>query len=188
MRGYAAAVGARASTRLCSLALASAVVVALPSTGRAEALEYKVKAEFLERFTRFIEWPPGAFAAADSPFVLCVIGDNPFGGYLDQMTQTRKIQSRRITNRVLKVAADVDGCHLVFIARGGPLQQVLTRIASKPVLTVGDSPGFSEAGVLINFFVEKDRVRFEINGDAVKKSGLKFSSKLLDLGRRSDVP
>jgi len=184
MQGYAAAVSARASGRLCLLALA-AVVVALPSTGRADSLEYKVKAEFLERFTRFVEWPSGSFAAADSPFVLCVIGDNPFGGYLDQMSQTRKIQNRKISNRVLKAATEVDGCHLVFIARGAPVQQVLTRTTGRPALTVGDSPGFSEAGVLINFLREKEHVRFEINGAAVKKSGLKFSSKLLDLGRKS---
>jgi len=188
MRGFAAAMRDRAAARLWRFALAATVVVVSPASIRAQTLEYKLKAEFLERFTRFIEWPASAFAAGDSPFVLCVLGGNPFGGYLTQMAQTRKVQNRKITNRSLQSATEIDGCHLVFVARSGPIQQVVARTTGKPVLTVGETQGFTEAGGLINFFLEKDQVRFEINTEGAKKSGLKFSSKLLELGRRAPPP
>ena len=57
-------------------------------------------------------------------------------------------------------------------------------MSGKPVLTVGDSQGFAERGVLINLFEESGYLRFDINMAAVQASPLKFSSRLLRLGRQ----
>jgi hypothetical protein len=51
------------------------------------------------------------------------------------------------------------------------------------VLTVSDERGFAQQGVGINFYTEEDKVRFEINQDAVNRSGLRISSKLLSLAK-----
>jgi hypothetical protein len=147
--------------------------------------EYELKAEFLERFTRFIDWPEGAFAGRDVPFVLCLVGENPFGDALVRLASAHTIKERKIALRPVDKPAALDGCHLVFIARGEKrrLAELLAWTNGKPVLTIGDDAGFAKAGVLIGLYLENDHVRFEINTDAVKRSGLKFSSRLLKLGR-----
>lgn len=154
----------------------------------ASGLEYPVKAEFLERFTHFIRWPSTSFARADSPFVVCVIGENPFGTYLTELVRRHSIQSRPAVLRWLSTTAEIDGCHLLFIARSERrhIASIVKRTSGRPILTVGDTEGFARAGVLVNLYIHGSNVRFEINIVAVKQSGLKFSSKLLKLARLVD--
>ncbi len=153
--------------------------------GATNDLEYAVKAEFLERFTRFIKWPDTSFASAGSPFVVCVIGENPFGRYLADLIRQRHIQSRRAELRLIPGPDEIDGCHLLFVAHDERrnVTSIIKRTSGRPILTIGDTEGFAQAGVLINLYIEERNVRFEINVAAVKQSGLKFSSKLLKLAR-----
>lgn len=178
-----------AAFRTASLVVLCTVVAA--AAGRhvdaANDLEYAVKAEFLERFTRFIKWPSTS-PDLGSPFVACVIGKNPFGTYLVDLVGRRRIQSRRTELRLIADPADVDGCHLLFIARSERrrVAAILRHTSGRPILTVGDTAGFASAGVLVNLYIQATNVRFEINVAAVKRSGLKFSSKLLKLARLVD--
>ncbi len=148
-------------------------------------LEYPVKAEFLERFTHFIRWPSTSFPRVDSPFVVCVIGKNPFGTYLADLIGRRRIQSRRTELRSISETAEIDHCNLLFIASSESrrVATILTYTSGRPILTVGDTEGFASAGVLVNLYIHASNVRFEINVRAVKSSGLKVSSKLLKLAR-----
>jgi hypothetical protein len=181
----------RAAARRSGAAVVLCAVLVLMCGGRVDAardLEYPVKAEFLERFTRFIKWPDTSFAEPDSPFVVCVVGENPFGGYHGRLLRQRRIQARRAELRLIPDPDHIDACHLVFIARDERrhIASILEHTSGKPILTVGDTPGFAQAGVLVNLYIESSNVRFEINVSAVKDSGLKFSSKLLKLARLVD--
>jgi hypothetical protein len=176
----------RFGTRLRRL-LAGAVLAGFVAPGKvfAQPSEYAIKAEFLERFTRFIDWPDEAFAGPDAPFVLCVIGDNPFGDFLERMARDRKIKDRTVRLVPHARLADVDTCQLLFIAasESARIAGILARTQGKPILTVGDTPGFAQMGVVINFFLEQDVVHFEINLDEARRTGLTFSTKLLKLAR-----
>lgn len=172
------------------MAVLFAVLIAVVSRRVAaeNELEYAVKAEFLERFTHFIRWPSTSFTDADHPFVLCVIGKNPFGTYLTELVGRQRIQSRRAMLRSISALGQIDGCHLLFIAHSERrrIASIVRRTSGRPILTVGDTGGFAEAGVLVNLYLHDSNVRFEINILAVKQSGLKFSSKLLKLARVVD--
>jgi hypothetical protein len=165
--------------------LAVLLAVGAPSRALASELEYQVKAEFMERFTRFIDWPEASFPAPDAPFVFCTVGEASFEGYLERLAAEHKVKGRPIVVRRISSSAQAEGCHLLFIAQSEQehLKEILPQVAGKPILTVGDTSGFASAGVMINFYVERDFVRFEINMSAARKAGLKFSSKLLKLGR-----
>jgi hypothetical protein len=63
----------------------------------------------------------------------------------------------------------------------GRFSQILGSLGGADVLTVGDAPGFLEAGGLINFTLEEKKVRFAINQAGVERSRLKVSSKLMRL-------
>lgn len=191
MRGRAGMIARRVRRAVASVGLALAVA-AMPASARAggDALEYRVKAEFVERFTRFIEWPPTAFAGPDAPFVLCVVGRTPVTGFLEALAQSRRIKDRRVELRRLAPNADLSGCHLVFIASEERpwLKQILARVAGHPIVTVADSEGFGRAGVLINLVVDDEgRVRFEISPAGARQSALTLNAQLLRLSHASST-
>ena len=161
---------------------------AVPPSGEVPA--YEVEAEFIERFTRFIDWPDSAFAASGSPFVVCSWGASPLSTQLERTLSNRHIKSRPV--RVVRVASldKLSICHVLYLAVSdrGVVRGVSAYGYGKPLLTVGDQPGLAEAGMLINLVVDDDGyVRFEINRDVAKASGLKISAKLMRLARLVEV-
>lgn len=149
-----------------------------------EIPEYRLKAELIERFTRFIEWPAGKLEE-ETVFGICVFQSNPFGLALEEIVSSRRIKNRPADIQVIARVTEIEPCRVLFIpgAASDSLDKILLRTRGKPVLTVGDTAGFGERGVLINFYLEKENVRFEINEGAVRKSGLEMSSRLLKLAR-----
>lgn len=164
-----------------------AILVLFPGMGWAQApapVEAELKAEFLERFTRFIDWPENGFKRPEAPFALCLLGHTPLEPYLERMARTRRIKDRPIQVRMLGGPSEVEGCSLVWIPpeAAGSLEQVLERTAGKAILTVGDTEGLAERGAHINLKREGTRLTFDINVTQAKRSGLRFSSQLLQLG------
>lgn len=159
--------------------------VAVPARGQTG--EYDVKAAFLFNFTKFVEWPPAAFADADQPLSLCVLGRDPFGGILDDMVRGESVGGRRLVVRRLERNADLRPCHVLFVAgsEGARAARILAPLKDGHVLTVGESTGFLEAGGLLRFVLVETRVRFEINRQAIDRSPLMLSSKLLRLAINS---
>jgi hypothetical protein len=159
---------------------AVALLLALAAHGE-QVPEYELKAEFLTRFATFVEWPSGA---ESHPFTVGVIGHNPFNGYLEKIA-ARKIKNRPVSIRIISDLSQIDGCDILFISASEKprLQSILAHTESRPILTVADSNGFAAAGVLINFYSTSDTVRFEINENAVDRSGLHVSSKLFKLAK-----
>lgn len=147
------------------------------------ATEYQIKAAFLYNFIKFVQWPPESFPDEDQPFVIGILGDDPFGPILDRVVQGKLVNGRKLVVWRSDTLTQLRGAHLVFISRSerGRLRQVLRELAGKPILTVSEIDGFARLGGMINFRMQGDRVRFEINPEAVRAAGLKMSSKLLSL-------
>ena len=166
-----------------------AVLLLLLSVGAtpAQVEEYELKAEFVERFTRFIDWPPSSLN--DARFVIAVIGKDPFGPHLREIAKERRIKGKEVLVRNVEDPADLAGAHIVFISASEKpnLARILAVTANRPVLTIADSEGFGSSGVLINFYSADDKIRFEINESAVNRSGLRLSSRLLKLARIVDT-
>jgi hypothetical protein len=144
----------------------------------------ELKSVYIERFTRFIEWP-AAVLPHDAPFVVCIQGAGGAADDLGGMAASRQFKERACEVRRVRAGSNLGACHLLYLApsEAPRLPQVLSAVAGKPVLTVGDSEGFAQRGVLINLFEESGYLRFDINLSAVQASPLKFSSRLLRLGR-----
>lgn len=154
----------------------------------AQEFEYQVKAEFLERFTRFIEWPADSqLSDPKSDFRLCVIGKNPFGSYLQDMAEEVRIKGKPVKILEISQPSQSEGCDLLFVSRSEEenIPSILQYTGNKPILTVGDGEGFAKRGVIINFVKAGSRIVFEINPDAVKRSRLRVSSRLMGLAREA---
>jgi hypothetical protein len=148
-----------------------------------ERLEYQVKAAFLLNFTKFIEWPVSAFDTSDSPIVICILGDDPFGNALDQIVAGEVVNGRRIVVQRIKRPPPVKTCQALFIGRQE--KEVLKNLSDlgPGVLTIGEGQSFVHDGGMIAFVVENRRVRFGINETAAVSAGLKLSSKLLNVAK-----
>lgn len=158
----------------------------IPISAVAQQSEYTIKAVFLEHFTRFIEWPESSnIEDTSSPFFIAIIGENPFGSILEQIYAEQKIRNKEVEIQYILTPDGITDCHILFISssKRDILPEILSRTRDKPILTVGDTKGFAEDGVLINFYLAEDRIKFEINENAVHESGLVMSYRLLNLAR-----
>jgi hypothetical protein len=165
------------------VAMLAAALVPLPVRGaeRDSVLEYRVKAAFLYNFAKFIEWP----AQDTGPIVLGVLGRDPFGAILDQTVEQKSINGRPLVIRRFANVPQAKECHIVFVGTSEKARfaEILPRLASFGILTVGEHHGFLQAGGMINFVVQDNNVHFEINPEAVRRPGIHISSNLLKLSR-----
>jgi hypothetical protein len=166
-----------------------ALLLAVPGTAPAQtAEEYAVKAVFLYNFAKFVDWPPAAFPDPES-LKICVLGDDPFGGSLQEVAG-EQVGSHKLKVTQTDSPSKPAGCQILFISRSERehISQILAAVKGSPVLTVGDTKGFADDGVIINFILEGSKVRFEINTESADKAGIRISSKLLQLAKRIVVP
>jgi hypothetical protein len=149
----------------------------------APAGEYQVKAAFLYNFAKFVEWPPGSFADRAAPLRICVLGQDPFGEELRNIASNKIINGRKLVVDEVADLAAARRCHILFIAasKKAEMKQTVESLRGADVLTVGDTKGFAKMGGMINFVLEDDRVRFEVNQTAAEQTGLRISSKLLSV-------
>jgi YfiR/HmsC-like len=165
------------------LILALALSCTSVASGQASR-EYDVKAAFLYNFITFTEWPADAFSEPGSPYVIGVLGDDPFGPVLDEMVNGEKINMRPLVVRRFKRIEDMHRCHILFICASEAyhLPEILRRLKGQPVLTVSDLSGFAETGGDIGF-VSASRIKLFINPAALRSANLAVSSKLLRLAQ-----
>jgi len=170
--------------RVCALTLVLVLTGLLPTRAQTSK-EYQIKAAFLFNFAQFVEWPPAAFADANAPISIGVLGDDPFGPILDQTVQGETINHRKLIIQRSQRAADLKNCHLVFISKSerSRLADIFNSLESASVLTVSETENFARRGGIINFYLDGNKVRFEINADAAQRKGIKISSQLLKLGK-----
>jgi hypothetical protein len=174
---------------LLSIGLVFVVGAAGFLRGQDISREYPLKAAFLYNFGGYVEWPAGAFSSAQAPVVIGVAGSNPFGTALDGMAATKKIRGRPIVVKYSVQPSEVPMCHILFISNDLAEDErlaVVDATRSKHVLVVGESTGMAQNGAVANFFIEQNKVRFEINSQAARERQLKISSKLMSLARVVD--
>ena len=163
------------------------LLLAAPARVRAqnELSEYQIKAAYLFNFLKFVEYPNESFADPLAPIVIGVVGEDPFGSALPQVVIGKTVQGRDLVIHVYRTGEDLRGAHILFISASErkKLPMILSSLRGSSVLTVSDTAGFLDAGGMIQFLYENDRVRFAINVDATSRAKLKMSSKLLSLAR-----
>jgi len=147
--------------------------------------EYRVKLAFLYNFAQFVQWPDSAFQNANSPLTLCVAGQDPFQGEIEQSLRGRAVGGHPIEIRRLRATDEPRACHMIFVPAGETrlAERILARVKGSSVLTVGETKGFADFGGIINLTLNQNKLRFEVNLDAATQTQLKISSRLLALAK-----
>jgi hypothetical protein len=166
---------------MVALCLALALSPCDSSAQPAPAKEYQVKAVFLFNFAQFVEWPAETPAGGETNFVIGVLGDDPFGAFLDKTVEGEKVNNRTLVVKRYRRVEDIKDCQILFISRSeaGRLRQILDGLKDRHILTVADMADFAQTGGMIQFATEQNKIRLKINVEAAKPAGLTISSKLL---------
>jgi hypothetical protein len=171
--------------RLLLVRAAIAVTLLVPCVASAQDVTAPaLKAAFIYNFVKFTEWP--APLPLSDPFVICVTGDDAVAKALERLVKGRQFADRPI------LVAQADGsrskgpCHVLYVsgATATDAVRMVAGLRDSPVLTISDIVGFTDTGGIAQFFVEDGRLRFIIKVEAVERSGLKMSSRLLTLAHR----
>jgi hypothetical protein len=178
-----AASHARPAATVSLLVLMAALLCGEARAGGAPTVtEYSVKAAYLSKFGAFVDWPPNAFNSPNSPIVICVAGEDPFGPVLDQTVGGQRIGSRPIEVKRLERVERNQGCQILYLgsSRRQSAAEALKAVRGAPVLTVTDGKRNGPPGI-IQFAVTGNHVRFSIDPEAAARCGLTISSKLLSV-------
>jgi hypothetical protein len=145
-----------------------------------QAREYEIKATFVYHFTKYIRWPD--IDSAET-FDIGILGKSEITAPLEAIARKRSVYDKRIRILYFDSIRDVDSCHLLFIPSSEKenLQEILSAVENKNILTVGESEGFARAGVAINFVILEGKTKFELNSRVIDRAGLQVSSQLVKL-------
>lgn len=151
--------------------------------------EYSVKAAYLLNFGKFMRVSPGA-ETDPSNFSICIVGDDPFGPALDDITSGEQIDGRPV--RIVRLQKpdlektdfakpDSRQCAIAYLSASEDrrMEQDLAAFKDSDTLTVSDAPDFLKRGGMIQFLLVSNHVRFSVNLDPVRRTHLSLSSELL---------
>ena len=145
--------------------------------------ETKVKSVFLYNFTQFVAWPPGAFSSSNDPFVIGILGEDPFGSILDAAVAGEKVAGHPVVIMRYKTLEELSTCHILYIGRNELIagKKLLQSISARGILTVSEGNRFAEMGGVISFIYRNNKIRLLINPVAARNAQLSLSSKLLSV-------
>jgi hypothetical protein len=168
--------GSAAGLLLCAFASFGELKAQTP-----KPTEYEVQAAYLSNFGRFVEWPARPGVSERDPFYVCVLGQDPFGPLLDAALKGETIGAAPMAARRVASASDAANCRIVFVnsTKDSELKGILATLRNFKALTVSDTFDFTRQGGMIQFVLDGNRVRFEINLAAAQRAGLTLSSQLL---------
>ncbi len=158
--------------------------LAYPIHAEDHSVEYKIKADYLYNFTKFVDWPI-EHHPQNQTLKICLLGDDPFGSLLDPL-QSKKSKGRPIqVIRFKRMDPDIAQCQILFIAESeiDQLEQILKPLSGISLLTVGNTEQFTLSGGMVGFVIDRGRVRLQINRTAVDNASLTISAKLLEVAQ-----
>jgi hypothetical protein len=137
-----------------------------------------VKAAFIFNFIKFIEWPSAD--PVEPAFKICVMGNASIEKELTVLVENNS-GGKKVT---VQHTADPD-CRVVFVNRSSfnQYEQYLSMLAKAPALTISDYTPFISKGGIIEFYLDKNNLKFDINNLAAKDHGLIIRSRLLQLAK-----
>jgi hypothetical protein len=148
---------------------------------QAKPTEYDVKAAYLYNFVKFIDWPAKIASDQDSSFTICILGQDSFGPALDAALANHTIDGKGLVAKRISKSQEALNCRVLFISSSeqNHLKDILATLDKASLLTVSDAPDFAERGGMIQFVMDGNKVRFEVNVTNAQRAGLVLRSELL---------
>lgn len=140
-----------------------------------------IKVAFLRNVTDFVKWPgEKEETAKNQPFVIAILGKTPIKDAMDKVFDQLTIKRRQVDILEIPEDGEVPSCHLLFLSRSVKprLSKIIDDLKGKPVLIVGDTEGYAQKGVHLNFYIIRKSLKFEMNETAVRATQMVVSYHL----------
>src|ERR1039458_1502549 len=102
--------------------------------------EYEVKAAMLYNFALFIEWSNSGALPANTPFLVGVLGEDPFGSVLENTFHGKTVRGREIQVRRFAGLDGLQSCDILFVSQSERkrMSEIISALGREHVLTIGD--------------------------------------------------
>jgi hypothetical protein len=149
------------------------------ATAQSANQESSLKAVFIYNFTKYIEWDN---LNDENSFIIGIMGSSALDGSIEAIAKNNFVKNKKIVLKHFSSAEDITYCHILFVPHEFPLAvKAIAEKADKKVLIISEKQGAARQGASINFIILNDKLKFEINQEAVYAAGLRASSQLLKL-------
>jgi hypothetical protein len=147
--------------------------------------ENLIKAAYIERITRFVEWPVKESTLSGEKFVIGVFGEADFYNTLIQVFKEKPIKDHKVSIILIKNPEQINTCNLCYISESAKplISEFVVAANSSGVLLISGTTDFCKAGVHINFYIEDEKLKFEINEKSIASAGFKVSYLLMQKTR-----
>ncbi len=165
------------------LLLAVLTLAAGSAVAEDSAAEISVKAAIVHKIAKFVSWPDSRFEGGRQPLRFCVLGD-PMTLQAFENLSDRSIHGRpMLVLPAPEPSAVSSSCDVLYLddAQQKSADAWIKSVKGQPVLTFGDASEFGEQGTIVTMMVRRNKVRFSIDLDANKNTGLRISAQLLQL-------
>jgi len=141
----------------------------------------KKQVVYFEKLAYYVKWPTEK--SNIDPLIIGIIGDNPYGDYLDIAYANRDDSRRKVVIKEIVSLDEISECHMLYIGELNyfTLEEIID--ASYGVFLISHMQGFGERGVHLNYYIQNDRLKFEINPYSSIKSSIRINAKLIKLSK-----
>lgn len=150
--------------------------------------EEKLKAAFIFNFIHFTRWQDSVFTENSKYYNVCLSNKNThspdFTAATDRLINGKTINIITLTQE--SSADKVLACHVLIIQSNNKqyITNLLTTIQGSPILTIGNT---KQENIMIRLVNNLGKIKFFINQQIARESGIKFSSKILRLANKASV-
>lgn len=146
-----------------------------------QASVHDIQTAYIYNFAKFIKWSQ---KKQQKNLKICVLGESALGEHLQKLSR-KTVKQKEIRVQHISQVAEAKTCHMLIVPElsGTKLAEVVKLAQKYHIVTISDHPDVSQEGVVINFFIDRKKVRFAINNQIAKASGIKISSKLLRVAK-----
>ena len=143
--------------------------------------EYLVKTAYIQKITSFITWPEGIDISSSDRIVIGVAGENPFGNKLNEFYRDNTILDKPVHIINVSNPSEVKKCHILFLSSSlsKELADYLYETALHDIISIGDTQGYAERGVFFNLMLAGNKIKLQVNYEAMRRNGFKVRSLLL---------
>jgi hypothetical protein len=144
--------------------------------------QYKVYTGLMYHFVKYTQWP-----TSKPEIILGVLGKTAMN--TEVMALNGKVAgTSKIVVKEISDVNEIANFNIVFIpgSLSGKFADISAIAKQHNTLIISDSPGASKGGIIINFFEEDSKVKFEISNKNAQACGLKISADLQKLAKVLD--
>lgn len=166
--------------RYSSFLLLICLFLLKPFSTNAQDIDYSFHAKYIYHFTKYIDWPA---PKKSGDFVIALVGQSPANKAIKDFFAGKKVGTQNVVVKELAASADFAGANIIYLSTSSvsQLSTLAGKAQSAKALLVCEKAGTARKGADISFFIEEEKLKFEIHKSVIENKGLKIAGDLLRL-------